>query len=57
MAKTYIDVPVIGYETWLLSSGYFNNDGHFVEDEDAEDISFEDLRRRFPYEKSNPHIH
>ena len=30
MAKTYIDVPVIGHRTWLIITGYKDKDGNFT---------------------------
>lgn len=53
MAKTYIDVPVIGYKTWLITTGIIK-DGKFVEDEENDLIT--DLRKRYPYSHENNHV-
>ena len=53
MAKTYIDVPVIGYKTWLITTGIIKN-GKFVEDEENNLIT--DLRKRYPYSHENSHV-
>lgn len=54
MSKTYIDVPEIGYRTWLIVTGYKDKDGNFIEDENSSLIR--QLRKEYPYNEENPHI-
>lgn len=53
MAKTYIDIPQIGYKTWLITTGIIK-DGKFVEDEENDLIA--DLRKKYPYSHENSHV-
>ena len=54
MAKTYIDVPVIGHRTWLIVTGYKDKDGNFIEDEENDLVR--KLRKDYPYSNENQHI-
>lgn len=53
IAKTYIDVPVIGYKTWLIATGIIK-DGKFVDIEQNDLI--DDLRKICPYSQENNHV-
>ena len=54
MAKVYIDVPTMGYKTWLLTIHYTTKDGKVIEAEPNEDFSR--LGKEYPYNKKNPHV-
>lgn len=54
MSKTYIDVPEVGYRTWLIVTGYKDKDGNFIEDERSDLIR--QLRKEYPYSEENAHI-
>lgn len=54
MAKTYIDVPVIAYQTWLITTGYKTKDGEFIEGE--ENSLIKELRKQYPYSQENSHV-
>jgi len=54
MSKTYIDVPVVGYKTWLVTTGYKDENGNFVEDEDTDLIK--ELSKQYPYSNENQHV-
>lgn len=57
MTKTYIDIPVVGYETWVFSSYYIDGDAKSVIYDNIEDpVSFEDLHKRFPHSPENRHV-
>lgn len=53
MAKTYIDIHIIGYKTWLITTGIIK-EGKFVEDEENDLINY--LRKRYPYSPENDHV-
>lgn len=55
MAKTYIDVPVIGYQTWLITTGFWNEHGKFVDDEENDKL-IDYLSKRYPYSQENNHV-
>lgn len=54
MAKAYIDVPVIGYETWLIQTGIIIGEKFY--DDDNESNLIEELRKRFPFSPENKHV-
>ena len=54
MSKTYIDIPVIGYKTWLIVTGYKDKDGNFIED--GENDLVRKLHKDYPYSNENQHI-
>lgn len=54
MAKTYIDVPVLGHKTWLIVTGYKDKDGNFIEDEENDLIR--KLQKQYPYNEKNAHV-
>ena len=49
MSKRYIDVPVVGYETWLISS-------YIIDIQCNNDESLEKLSHEYPYDERNKHI-
>lgn len=53
MRKIYIDVPVVGYETWLISSYIIDSKGDIqcCNDEPLETLSYE-----YPYDERNKHV-
>lgn len=54
MAKTYIDVPVIGHKTWLIITGYKDQNGNFIEDEESDLV--QKLHKQYPYSEKNEHV-
>lgn len=54
MAKTYIDIPTIAYQTWLITTGYKTKGGDFIEDE--ENGLIKELRKQYPYSRENEHV-
>lgn len=54
MSKTYLDVPVIAYQTWLIVTGYKTKDGNFIEDE--ENNMVKELKKQYPYNRENKHV-
>ena len=55
MSKRYIDVPVVGYETWLISSYVIDSDGNMQCGND-DDRCLDNLSHEYPYNKRNKHI-
>lgn len=56
MRKVRLDVPTLGYKTWVIAACYVNENGEYIEPE-VNDFSFlDDLGKEYPYNKENPHI-
>lgn len=53
MRKIYIDVPVVGYETWLISSYIIDSKGDI---QCCNDEPLEKLSHEYPYDERNKHI-
>lgn len=52
MAKTYIDVPEVGYKTWLIVVKYTENDKSIEDESDL--IPY--LENHYPWDETNSHI-
>lgn len=54
MIKTYIDIPVVAYQTWLLAPYLIDNEGQRIDDDDNEFVN--SLERMYPERPGEPHI-
>jgi len=54
MSKIYIDVPVIRYETWLISSYIIDKNGKLQHNDDDNHLT--NLENSYPYNERNRHI-
>lgn len=52
--KTYIDIPVVAYQTWLIDTCYADKDGNRISDED--DTLANLLQKYFPYRSDELHV-
>ena len=52
--KTYIDIPVVAYQTWLIDTYYVDKDGNRISDED--DTLANWLQKYFPYRSDELHV-
>lgn len=56
MRKVCLDVPTLGYKTWVIAACYVNENGEYIEPEVNDFLFLDDLGKEYPYNKENPHI-
>lgn len=54
MSKIYIDVPVVGYETWIISSYIIDKNGKWQHNDNDNHLT--NLENSYPYNERNSHI-
>lgn len=54
MSKIYIDLPVVGYKTWLISSYIIDKNEKWQHNDD--DNLLRNLENSYPYNERNGHI-
>jgi hypothetical protein len=52
--KTYIDVPIVAYETWLITTHLINDEGKRIDDDD--NGLLDALERLYPERPNGPHV-